>query len=151
MKKIKHKSKTREKTISIRKALWKPVFSKNKKNIGTLKEIRIDPLKLTIEGILVEKPLFIENNYIGKNYISGITEKGTILKINPVTEFKGLEVVDNSGKIIGKVKKVNRNKKTNNLKELIVKTGAMKKDLRVPKSKIRNVGKRVMLNVKGGK
>ena len=54
MKEIKHKSLSLNESLDIRNALGKKVLTKDGKNIGKIRTIRIDPNDLTIEGIEVE-------------------------------------------------------------------------------------------------
>ena len=58
IKEIKHKSLSLEKSKDIRDVLGKKVLTKDGKNIGKIRTIRIDPRDLTIEGIEVDTGIF---------------------------------------------------------------------------------------------
>jgi sporulation protein YlmC with PRC-barrel domain len=95
--------------------LGKKVLTKDGANIGKVRSIRIDPLKLSIEGIEVDTGLFKVDKYIGKNYIKTMTNQGAILKINPVEDIVGHQVFDSTGKSVGEIKSIKKSKKTNKL------------------------------------
>ena len=115
MKEIKHKSLPLNKSVEVKEILGKKVLAKNGKNIGKIRSIRINPNKLTIEGIEVDTGLFKVDRYIGKNYIKTLTNQGAILKIDPIDDVVGLEVFDATGKSIGEIKSIKTSKKTNKL------------------------------------
>lgn len=115
MKEIKHKSLPLNKSVEVKEILGKKVLAKNGKNIGKIRSIRINPNKLTIEGIEVDTGIFKVDRYIGKNYIKTLTSQGAILKINPIDDVVGLEVFDATGKSIGEIKSIKTSKKTNKL------------------------------------
>lgn len=81
MKKIKQDSLPFEQTIDVGKSIKKKVYAKDGSFVGIISGVRIDPNKLTIEGITIEKSL-INKTYVGKSYIRRITEKGALLKID---------------------------------------------------------------------
>lgn len=147
MKTIKHKSASRDDTTNIIAIKGKPVYSKNKKSLGYVKEVRIHPKNLTIEGIRTTSSIFSEDKYIGKNYISMITSKGVILTIDPIVDLMGFRVMDSKGRDIGKVKEILRTKKTNSIQGVVVNVGFLKKDVKILKNKISAVGKKIMLNM----
>jgi len=148
MKVIKHKGKALKDTIKLSKVYGHKVLSKEGKNLGNLREIHIDPKKLTIEGVLVDRGIFGESNYIGKNYIEAITSTAIILKITPITDIEGRSVYDSNGRKVGKVKSMTRSKKTNNIASIVVERGIFGgKDLVVQNSSIKEIGKSVMLKV----
>ena len=115
MKEIKHKSLPLNKSVEVKEILGKKVLAKNGKNIGKIRSIRINPNKLTIEGIEVDTGIFKVDRYIGKNYIKTLTSQGAILKIDPIDDVVGLEVFDATGKSIGEIKSIKTSKKTNKL------------------------------------
>jgi len=115
IKEIKHKSLALNKSVEVKNILGKKVLSKDGKTIGKIRSIRINPTKLTIEGIEVDTGLFKVDKYIGKNYVKTLTEQGAILKINPVDDVVGLQVFDATGKSVGEIKTIKTSKKTNKL------------------------------------
>lgn len=147
MKIIKHKSANIADTISIFRVNNQPVYSKNDKLLGYVKEVHTHPIKLTIEGIKTSSSIFSQDKYIGKNYIDMISERGVILNIDPIVDLVGFRVMDSKGKDIGKVKEVLRTKKTNSIQGIIVNTGILNKDVKISKSKIRTIGEKIMLSI----
>ncbi|MBN2422158.1 hypothetical protein JXB41_02935 [Candidatus Woesearchaeota archaeon] len=146
MKKIKHKSLPIDKTINVKYSFGKNVYANDGSRLGIIKGIHIDPNELTIEGITVEKSV-INRKYIGKEYIRRITNKGALLNIMPFTEYIGIDVVDKSGRKVGKVKQINRSKKTNTIISILVGRGYGKKDIEIKKDYIGNISKKIKLNV----
>ncbi len=144
---IKHKSANTKNTVDITKIIGKKVLSKSGKMMGFIETLQVNPKKLTIEGIWIDKGLIDTPDYIGSNYISRLNGKGAILHIDPITEVKGKIVYDSKGRKIGKVSSVNRTKKTNSLSAIIIDRGLIKKPLKLSVSKIKNIGKNIMLKI----
>ena len=140
MKEIKHKSLSLNESLDIRNALGKKVLTKDGKNIGKIRTIRIDPNDLTIEGIEVDTGLFKIDQYFGKNYIKTITEQGAILKITPVDDIIGHTVYDSTGKSVGEIKSIKRSKKTNKLLSITMYSDLYKEDLTIDADYIASCG-----------
>jgi sporulation protein YlmC with PRC-barrel domain len=140
IKEIKHKSLPLDKSVEIKNILGKKVLTKDGKNIGKIRSVRINPDQLTIEGIEVDTGLFRVDRYIGKNYIKKITEQGAMLKIDPIDEIVGHEVFDSTGKSIGEIKSVKRSKKTNKLLQIIVYSDIYKDNIEIDSYYIENCG-----------
>ena len=145
MKETKHKSLSLSKAPDIRDILGKKVLTKNGKNIGKIRTIRIDPKDLTIEGIEVDTGLFKIDQYFGKNYIKTLTEQGAILKITPVDDIVGLVVYDSTGKNVGKIKSIKRSKKTNRLLSIKIYSELYKDNITVDADYIANCGENCIL------
>ena len=120
--------------------LGKKVLTKDGANLGKIRSIRIDPHKLTIEGIEVDTGLFKVDKYIGKNYIKTMTEQGAILKINPIEDIVGHEVFDSTGKSIGEIKSIKKSKKTNKLLSITLYSDLYKDDITVDGHYIESCG-----------
>jgi len=140
IKEIKHKSLSLEKSKDIRDVLGKKVLTKDGKNIGKIRTIRIDPRDLTIEGIEVDTGIFKIDQYFGKNYIKTITEQGAILKITPVDDIVGHIVYDSTGKSVGEIKSIKRSKKTNRLLSITIYSDIYKGEITVDADYIANCG-----------
>ena len=140
IKETKHKSLSLSKAPDIRDILGKKVLTKNGKNIGKIRTIRIDPKDLTIEGIEVDTGLFKIDQYFGKNYIKTLTEQGAILKITPVDDIVGLVVYDSTGKNVGKIKSIKRSKKTNKLLSITMYSNLYKEDVTIDADYIASCG-----------
>ena len=145
MKEIKHKSLSLNESINIKDIFGKKVLTKDGKNIGKIKTIRIDPKDLTIEGIEVDTGLFKIDQYFGKNYIKTITEQGAILKITPVDNIVGHRVYDSTGKSIGEIKSIKRSKKTNKLLSITMYSDLYKEDIKIDADYISNCGESCIL------
>lgn len=140
MKETKHKSLSLSEAPDIRDILGKKVLTKDGKNIGKIRTIRIDPKDLTIEGIEVDTGLFKIDQYFGKNYIKTLTEQGAILKITPVDDIVGLTVYDSTGKTVGKIKSIKRSKKTNKLLSITMYSNLYKEDITIDADYIASCG-----------
>ncbi|OVE75125.1 hypothetical protein BVX95_00080 [archaeon D22] len=151
MKELRHKSLPFEKTIEIRKILGKEVLTRGGKKLGSVKSIQIDPEDLTVEGIVVDTGLFEANHYIDKNYIKQISQQAVMLKVDPVSEYVGLDVLDSTGAKIGKVKSVNRSRNTNNLISITVEGRKVGGEMMFTSDYIDAVGDSIMLKEKFAK
>lgn len=148
LKEIKHKSLPLDQTVEVREILGKKVLANDGKNLGKIRSIRINPTKLTIEGIEVDTGLFKIDKYIGKNYIKTLTDQGAILKITPVDDIVGLEVFDSTGKSIGEIKNIKKSKKTNKLLSITLYSDIYKDDITIDAYYIENCGDSCILKEK---
>ncbi len=144
---IKHKGLPMHQTVETSRIVGKKVMSRDGNKVGKIEAIHIHPRRLTIEGIKVDTGIFGMDEYIGKNYIDSLTSQGAVLRIVPIKNFVGLPVHDSTGKKVGKVKKIERSRKTNNIVSMVVRQGLLKKDLTFQRKHIKDVGKSVMLKV----
>ena len=140
IKEIKHKSLPLDKAVEVKNAIGKKVLTKDGKNLGKIRSVRINPDKLTIEWIEVDTGLFKIDWYIGKNYIKRITGQGAMLTIDPVDEIIGHEVFDSTGKSIGEIKSVKRSKKTNKLLQISVYSDLYEDTIEIDSHYIENCG-----------
>jgi len=145
MKEIKHKSLSLSESQDIRDVLGKKVLTKDGKNIGKIRTIRIDPKDLTIEGIEVDTGLFKIDQYFGKNYIKTLTEQGAILKITPVDDIVGHTVFDSTGKSVGEIKSIKRSKKTNKLLSITMYSDIYKENVTIDADYIASCGESCIL------
>ena len=129
-----------DKTVEMKDILGKKVLTKDGANLGKVRSIRIDPKKLTIEGIEVDTGLFKVDKYIGKNYIKTMTDQGAILKINPVEDIVGHQVFDSTGKSIGEIKSIKKSKKTNKLLSITLYSDIYKDNITVDGHYIESCG-----------
>ena len=142
---IKHKSLPLNQSVEVKNILGKKVLTQDGKNIGKIHSIRINPKKLTIEGIEVDTGLFKVDKYIGKNYIKTLTDQGAILKITPVDDIVGLQVFDSTGKSIGEIKAIKKSKKTNRLLSITMYSDIYKDDITIDSHYIENCGDSCLL------
>jgi sporulation protein YlmC with PRC-barrel domain len=140
IKEIKHKSLPLDESVEVKNILGKKVLTKDGKNIGKIKSVRINPKKLTIEGIEIDTGLFKVDKYFGKNYIKTLTKQGAILKINPVDDIVGLQVFDSTGRSIGEIKSIKKSKKTNKLISIKVYSDIYKDEITIDSHYIEDCG-----------
>jgi sporulation protein YlmC with PRC-barrel domain len=148
MEQIKHKNLAFEETVEMQSLIGKKVLSKDGKRIGKVKSFHLHPKDLTVEGFKVDPGWFEADHYIGGNYVDKITDEAIILSMVPVTEYVGLIVHDADGKKIGKIKAVNRSKKTNKLLSVTVDSAHHDEDLQISSDYISAIGHSVMLKEK---
>lgn len=146
MAEFKNVSKTKEKTLKL-SDLGKDVIDKKGDRIGRLKEIHIDPEELTIEGISIDNGVFLDNDYVGKDYIAGMSENAVTLTITPLSQYLNMEVVDSEGKSVGNVIGVNRVRKTNTAISITVDRGLRKDDIIIADNYIKEISKKIMLSI----
>ncbi len=144
---IKNQSKSLDKTVEVSRVIGKDVISKDGRKLGTIDAIHIHPTNLTVEGIRVKKGMFETDDYIGREYIQSLTQSGAVLKILPIKEMMGLEVFDINGKKIGKIKSIERSKKTNVIVSFSVERGFRKDDATFSGKDIKEVGRGVILKI----
>jgi sporulation protein YlmC with PRC-barrel domain len=144
---IKHQSRPFAKTVETSKISGKRVISRDGRKLGFIEAIHIHPTRLTVEGIRVKRGLFEMQDYIGREYIQSLTTSGAVLKIVPAREIMGLTVYDLHGKRVGKIKSINRSRKTNNIVSFTVGRGFRRKDAVIPGKQIKEIGKGVTLRV----
>lgn len=147
MAKIKHKSIKLQNTVKLTSLLGKKVLSPGGKKLGNVADVHLHPKNWNVEGVRLGLSAFL-GDYIGKNYIKSISQYGVILKQMPITNYVGMNVYDNRGKLVGRARKVERSKKTNHANAIIVSTGMGKKDITIKNADIEKVGRSVMLNKK---
>ena len=136
-----------EKTINLKKLIGKRVISKGGKIIGRILEIRISPISLNIEGILVRRNIHKKSMYIGRSYFSRLSQEAVILNIEVSVLIKDKQVIDSKGKIIGKVKEVVRKGTRNDIKGVYVRS-LFRRKFFIPESKIAYVNQSVVLKPK---
>ncbi len=96
------------------------VLAKSGSVLGKVRAVLLDPAGRTVQGILVGR-LLHENLYITTSYIDRITEKAVLLKIDPASLRKGLQVITSDGKRVGTVIGMHRIKQTNDVHTYVVK------------------------------
>lgn len=134
-----------DKWINIKKLIGKRVLSKGGTIVGYISEIRINSNTLELEGIVIKKN-FKKPIYIGKSYFSHLSNRAVILNMEPSILFVGKKVITIDGRIIGKVKKVNRKGTTNEVESFVV-TSVWRKYL-IPISGVRRVTNLVLIKNK---
>lgn len=138
---------TLNKTINLRKLIGKKVLSKGGTIIGKILEIGINPKNLNLEGILVRGSIIKRPMYIGRSYISHLSNDAAILNIEVSVLIKNKQVIDSKGKVIGRVKKIVRKGTRNDLKGVYVRSLFSWKFF-IPESEIEYANKSVVLKSK---
>jgi len=130
-----------EKTVDINKIIGARVLTKKGFVVGKVKDVRIDQKAMNFEGIVVGGA---KKAFFGVDYIEKLNYEAIILNIDPSYLIKGERVIDTYGKILGKVKEVNREAETNTIANIIVKP-SFRKAFVVPKSRIKSIGSSVVI------
>lgn len=146
MKEIREKNKLFNSGIKVNELKGKKVMALNGKEVGKITEVRLDPKTFDLDGIEMDRGFFALDTFIGKNYIESLSDEGAVLNITPVTDYKGLHVMDSTGKEIGKVKEIRTEGNTNNISAIVVGTGLLNNDVIFTKSDVKSVGESLMLN-----
>lgn len=117
---VTRKERSIEHTLNAKKIQGARVISKRGVVIGKVSEIRINPSRKSIEGILISRGIFSKPIYVGASYIENVSEDGILIGIFPSVLLKGRKVMTSQGEIIGRVKKVLRKEHSNEIKEFVV-------------------------------
>ena len=117
------------------------VMDTDGEKFGTVQEVRIDPINLTITGLMVRKGF--KSVFIQRDFVERIGNRCVMLKVPPVIE--SMEVIDINGEKVGKVDQVFKNETTNMVELIEVNTGFAKKPLKIPQHEIHGIGKKVVL------
>lgn len=139
-------SKPKEDTLLANEVVGVKVITHDGDEIGTVKSVHISDETMMVEGITLSKGLFKEQDYVGRQYILSMSNKGVVLSITPISEYIGKEVYDSDGQKVGKVREIYRVTKTNNILSLTVDRGFGKDDLIVMDSMIDKIGRNIILN-----
>ncbi|PIN85453.1 MAG: hypothetical protein COV47_02080 [Candidatus Diapherotrites archaeon CG11_big_fil_rev_8_21_14_0_20_37_9] len=146
MKEIREINKSFNSGIKVNELKGKTVTSLNGKDVGKIMQVRLSPNSLTFDGIEMDRGFFGTDTFIGKDYIESLSDAGAMLNMNPVSDYKGLAVLDSTGKEIGKVKEIRTDKHSNNITAIVVHTGLLDNDVIYSKSDVKSVGETIMLN-----
>ena len=131
--------------INIKKIMGKHVLSKGGKIVGYISELRINSDTLELEGLVINRG-FKKPIYIGKSYFSHLSDKAVILNIELSVLIMGKKVITLDGKVLGKVKQVNRKGTTNDVQSLVVKS--LWRKYIIPQSDIKQINTSVLIKHK---
>ncbi len=109
---------------------------------GRVREVRLHQTTNAFEGVVVKRGS--TPRYVGKTYISRITNDAVILSIEPAMLYVGRPVVSSDGKRFGKVIKVHRAGHTNDVASLTVRRSLLRK-VTVPASGVKQFGASIIL------
>ncbi|MGV8130883.1 MAG: PRC-barrel domain-containing protein, partial [Candidatus Pacearchaeota archaeon] len=112
--------------------------------VGSISEVRLNPNGFDFEGIVVSSS--VGNLYIGKSYFSTISDYSVILNTELSLLVKGRKVLTVDGKVLGKVRQVNRRGTTNEIESLIV--GSFWKKYLLPVSTVKQIASSVLIKPK---
>ncbi len=127
--------------------LGKDVIDPAGEFLGIVEQVHIDPSNLDTLGVSIDKGIFKKGLVIGKQYIDRITSHAVFLNIRPAFNLRGMTVYDVEGARVGTVTQIGLVGHTNNLNEIVIKVGFMKKPIHVPAEYVARVGHHVFLNV----
>ncbi|MFT4249772.1 MAG: PRC-barrel domain-containing protein [Candidatus Woesearchaeota archaeon] len=100
--------------------LGKRVLTKSGLVLGRVCEVRLDDSHRSLEGVLVRRRPWQSKVYVSHEFVSRLTDKAVILRVDPVIVFRGRSVVSKDGKRFGRVVDVVREQETNDLVSFIV-------------------------------
>lgn len=133
-----------EETFDLSDLISTKIISKDGKMIGKVSKVLLNPKKLSLEGILIRQGVFKKPIYIGISYFDRLSKDSIILKISPSVLLKRKKVLDSEGKVIGKVKSIERKGNSNEISELII-SSPLKKKFPIKMSNIKFIGKTIIL------
>ena len=112
--------------------------------LGTVTKVHIDKEKMCMTGITIDMGLLRPDLYVGVNHIKHIGAGAILLKKVPTQKFKGLTVLTEEGKVLGKVKDIVLDGKK--VKEFIVKgQGFFQKGMPIKYIDIKEIGDKIIL------
>ncbi|MBX4212147.1 PRC-barrel domain-containing protein [Candidatus Pacearchaeota archaeon] len=133
-----------EKTFNAGSLLGSNVLTPQGLVVGKIKEIRMSPDDMDLEGVIVSRGWLKNKIYIGRNYFKKLSQESLILSIEPAPLLEGRTVINYQGKRIGRVVQAVRADSTNALKHLIVKK-TFHKEFIVPVKFVQAIGSTIIL------
>lgn len=113
-----------EEEFKLKVIVGKRVIANDGQELGKVRDVVIKDF--SVIGVIFSKNVG-QKYFVDRTHIYSLTPEAVILKIKPYTSLLGLEVLDKNGKILGKVKNVERENTSNNLSGFTVKVGLFKK------------------------
>ena len=110
---------------------------------GKVKHIHINQDTLLVSGVTIHQG-FKKDYFLSDDYIDKFTEKTLLLSRPPVRT--GIPVVDIDRNKIGKIKRLHRNPRTNELESIEINDGLMHSKI-LSKSEIWGIGEKVILGI----
>jgi len=129
---------------SMKDYIGKNVVSKSGEHIGSILDVLFT--NKGVHGMIVSKGFF-SKYYVDRTYFNTIKEKA-MLSMDPILLLVKKVVFDSDGKRLGKVVRIKRKGKTNELEALVVKKRFYSKPIEIPKSAIDVMKKNIILNKK---
>ena len=105
-----------EETANVKRLIGKRVLSEGGSVVGHISEVRLNKSGFNLEGIVVSSSIGLV--YIGKSYFSTISDYSVILNTELGLLVKGKKVLTIDGKVLGRVKQVNRKGNTNEIESI---------------------------------
>ena len=142
MKKVKIISSKLKKVDHLKKFssyIGKNVYSKTGEFLGRVKDLLFK--EECFLGILLDR----KRLFIGKEFLGHESEKGIVLKIDPVTSLLGKQVFDAVGKRIGVVSDIKRKTNSNSYTHLMVKKAIYRRAFEIPKKDVDVAKKSIIL------
>jgi len=133
-----------EKTVDIRKLIGKRVLSEGGTIAGYISEIRLNKNGFDLEGVVVSSSFGLL--YVGKSYFATVSDYSVILNTELSPLIKRKKVITIDGKVLGRVRQVNRKGNTNDVESLLV--GSFWRKYIVPVSAVKQIASSVLIRVK---
>ena len=121
----------------------KKVIDREGIEYGKVKHIHINQDTLLVSGVTIHQG-FKKDYFLSDDYIDKFTEKSLLLSRPPVRT--GISVVDIDRNKIGKIKRLHRNPRTNELESIEINDGLMHSKI-LSKSEIWGIGEKVILGI----
>ena len=121
----------------------KKVIDRESIEYGKVKHIHINQDTLLVSGVTIHQG-FKKDYFLSKDYIDKFTEKTLLLSRPPIRT--GISVVDIDRHKIGKIKRLHRNPRTDELESIEINDGLMHSKI-LSKSEIWGIGEKVILNM----
>ncbi len=121
----------------------KKVIDREGIEYGKVKHIHINQDTFLVSGVTIHQG-FKKDYFLSDDYIDKFTEKTLLLSRPPVRT--GIPVVDIDRNRIGKIKRLHRNPRTNELESIEINVGLMHSKI-LSKSEIWGIGEKVILGI----
>ncbi|MDO8508658.1 MAG: PRC-barrel domain-containing protein [Nanoarchaeota archaeon] len=135
----------RDRTLNLRSLIGARVISSGGLVAGRIKEVRVNPKSMGLQGILISRGIFKKFLYVGKSYFDRISNDAIILNIDPFVFLKGKKVISSDGRVVGRIRDIKRSDETNNIKSIIITT--IFRRFNIPVENVKLLGKSVLLKI----
>lgn len=115
--------------------------------LGTITKVHIDTENFKVTGITIDMGLLKPDLFIGSKYIKNFGRDSVLLNKVPYEKYKGLQVLTEGGKIIGKVKQIIAD--DGRIKNFVVKSNKLiDGKYLIDYKDIRHIGENIILKAK---
>lgn len=133
-----------DKTVNVKNLIGRRVLSEGGTVVGKIREVRLNSNGFDLEGIVISSSVGMI--YLGKSYFSTLSDYSVILNTELSLLVQGRKVLTIDGKVLGKVREVNRKGTSNEIESLLVRR-FWKKYL-IPVSAVKQIASSVLIKEK---